>query len=383
MSGENPKDLKNIFNQTVVRAIAKQILYSYPAFDSFQFCDSIMLALPSLELKARARCITEHLYHFLPKDYAIALDILLNSLTRFGDKPLHDWGDFKYLPFLNYIEYYGLHDQTRSLNALRLMTCYFSGEFAVRPFLIHHPKQTLAALYEFATNNDARVRRLASEGARPRLPWGMRLQAFVKDPTPVIPLLNILYRDENEVVRRSVANHLNDISKDHEEIALEIAMGWIATNDTTHTRQLVSHGLRGLRKKGNPKACAFLNIAHDVAVDLVSFELLTSSIQMGEKLAFSIIFKILEPVSSQVVVQYKIHFCQKNGQYGSQIFKLVSRFITIGAVIKLEKSHHFKLISTRKYYTGVHKIEIIIAGLTCASDTFMLNVPSKEGKTQP
>ncbi len=367
------KSLKNFYNKAMVEDIAVRVGAAYKPFDCSAFIADVMLKLPSLELKGRALCIATALRKHLPSDYEKAIAILLHSL---GDDDgvgfMEGMGGFKYLPFLNFVGAYGLDQPELSLKTLRQMTKYFSAEFDIRPYLLFHRDLALAAAHKWAKDKDWRVRRLASEGTRPRLPWGLRLKELVADPAPILPILDALYTDPHEIVRRSVANSLNDISKDHPELAVTIAKRWKSENDTPETLQLLRHALRGLRKIGNKETLELFGFAHGAALRLEEFTLEKNTVAIGDIIAFSVSIFSEEQKAVRTEIQYAIHHQRKNGKTTAKIFKLAEREIIPGKNPTITSKHSFKEITTRRYYPGEHKIEILATGKSLGQKNFIL-----------
>lgn len=217
----NDRALKNMFNEQSVAALAAAIQKEYPAFDRQAFLARVFdEGWEARKLKERMRHITTALHDFLPQGYPTALDVLRRALPS-----LADYG-FEKMVFPDYVEVYGLDDWQASMPALEEFTQHVSAEFAIRPFIACHQDRTMAQMLEWARHEHPGVRRLASEGCRPRLPWGIRLPALQADPSPSLPILEQIKLDESESVRRSVANNLNDVSKDRPEVVIEVLRRW-------------------------------------------------------------------------------------------------------------------------------------------------------------
>ncbi len=367
------KSLKNFYNLDVVDDIASRISAAYRPFKREAFIADIMCELPHLELKARALCIAAALRKHLPQNYENALEILLQSLGGDnGSGGVEGMGGFEHLPFLNFVGQYGLDYPELSLNTLRRMTIYFSAEFDVRPYLLSHRELSLAAAHEWADDPDWRVRRLASEGTRPRLPWGMQLKYLVIDPALILPILDKLYADPHHIVRRSVANSLNDIAKDHSVLAVQIAGRWLGETDTQETLQLVRHALRNLRKTGDKETLELLGLAHGAKVELAEFTLNKTAIRIGEAINFSVTLFSREATPMRMAIQYAVHHIRKNGKTSAKIFKLAEREIMPGKNPTINARHSFKEITTRRYYPGQHKIEILTGGKSLGEKCFDL-----------
>lgn len=369
------KSLKNFYNQTVVEDIASGIAATYKSFQREEFVADVMSELPELELKARALCITAALRKHLPQDYAKAIDILVRSMGQDnGSDGFEGMQGFKHLPFLNFVESYGLPHPELSLKTLHKMTKHFSAEFAIRPYLLAHQELTFETIHKWSKDKDWRVRRLASEGTRPRLPWGLRLKEFVINPMPIIPILDALYTDENEVVRRSVANSLNDISKNHPVLAVEIATRWLQQNSTPETMQLVKHALRTLRKKSDKATSKLIGIAHNPELTLLEFKLEKDFVSIGDNIDFTLTLVSKEQKTMLLVIQYAIHHRRKNGTTHPKIFKLAEREIACGESVTISKKHSFRKLTTRSYYPGEHIIEIFAGGVSLDKKQFKLVV---------
>ena len=221
--------LKDFFNAGLVREIASNISRACPDFDAAGFVRVGLDGLDHLELTQRGWHLAEALQEYLPQPFSKAADVLVASLgpehagsDEFGMAP------FRYLPHVFFVQKYGLDDFEAAMRAQYELTKRFSAESSIRAFLVRYPEQTYARLLDWARDENVHVRRLVSEGSRPRLPWAPRLPAFQKDPQPVIALLELLKDDPERYVQRSVANNLNDIGKDHPEVAVAVCRRWSA-----------------------------------------------------------------------------------------------------------------------------------------------------------
>ncbi|HZG55623.1 DNA alkylation repair protein, partial [Paenibacillus sp.] len=222
-----PDALKDVYNRDFFEKVAAAARNAYPAFDREAFLARVFTpAWGALELKQRMRHGASALRASLPERYVEALDVVLAMADGCG-------AGLAQMMLPDFVEAYGLDEPDVSIPALARLTRYSSSEFAVRPFLVRYPERTLAAMLAWAEDESEHVRRLASEGSRPRLPWAMALPAFKRDPTPTLPILERLKADPSEYVRRSVANHLNDISKDHPRLALDVARRWKGVSPET------------------------------------------------------------------------------------------------------------------------------------------------------
>lgn len=372
-------DLKSIFDRALVADLAERVSSARPQFPKERFVREVMADLPALQLKARVRRITDGLRGHLPTAYGDALDVLLASLgPDDGSGGVEGFYGFRFMPFLGFVGTYGLDEPQRSLAALHRMTKYFSAEFDIRPFILRHPDMTMARIHEWAEDADWRVRRLASEGTRPRLPWGLRLQPFVADPTPVLAILERLRAEPHEVVQRSVANNLNDIAKDHPAIVVATAERWLASG-AKESAQIVRHGLRTLVKKGDSKALALLGFRGS-RVDLRKLKLTPRRLVLGGSLTFSFELVSKERKPATLSVDYVVHHRRANGTLSPKVFKLVRVTLAPGEVRRFGREHRIVPITTRRYYTGRHRLEIQVNGRVLGGADFQLSLGGKQNR---
>lgn len=255
--------LKHLLGAEAVECLAFNIRLAHPDFDGKGFKKLAINGLEPLELMPRARHLAAALRACLPSEYGKAVRILIDSMAKVesGDQGL---AVFFYLPHSFFISEYGLEAAGNggkdpfavSMKALHALTLRFTSEFAIRPFLIHQQERTLAQVMKWIDDPSPDVRRLCSEGARPRLPWGVRLPAFIKDPRPALPILEALKNDDSLYVRRSVANHLGDIAKDHPEWVVKTCYQWLRKDDSKEMKWVIRHAVRYVTKKGHAGAIA-------------------------------------------------------------------------------------------------------------------------------
>ncbi|MDY7079355.1 MAG: DNA alkylation repair protein [Chloroflexota bacterium] len=358
--------LKDLFNEQSVTGLAAAIQKEYPAFDSETFLARIFDAeWKARELKERMRHITTVLHDFLPSDYRTALDVLRRAAPL-----LTDYG-FVRMVFPDFVEVYGLDDWEASIPALEAFTPLASAEFAIRPFIARYTERTMAQMFEWAQHEDPHVRRLASEGCRPRLPWAMALPAFKADPSPILPILERLKQDESESVRRSVANNLNDISKDNPDVTIRVLQRWQA-DGAEEIRRITSHALRTLLKKGHPEALEILGYPSDPAIRVHNLTVEPDAVSMGGKVAFSFEIESRSDRPQNLMVDYVVHFMKANGRLAPKVFKLTKKTIRPGQVLRITKDFTFAPITTRKYYPGEHAIEPKVNGKSLGRVGFVL-----------
>ncbi len=345
--------LKNMYNKPYLEKFAGVFKELHPAFNSKQFLKLVFDSeWENRELKQRMSHIARCLHAALPGDYRKNISILKNAVPRFKG--------FLSMIFPDYVEQFGLDDPKTSVPALMLFTQYGSSEFAVRPFIIKYPKIMMPEMLKWAKHKNHHVRRLASESARPRLPWAIALPEFKRDPAPVLKILETLKADESEYVRKSVANNLNDISKDNPETTLKLANRWYGKNKNTDW--IVKHGLRGLLKKGNTEALQLFGWHGSKGIETSDFKLSSSRVPNGGKFEFSFSVTPVKPVNENVRLEYTIDFLTSTGKTGRKIFKITEGKMEKGRRYSFTRKHSFKDLTTRKHFKGKHKIAIIVNG---------------------
>jgi 3-methyladenine DNA glycosylase AlkC len=356
-----PEALKDLYTKELIVSLCKEFVSIDETFESAAFQKRIFdTSWDARELKDRMRHISETLHDFLPGDYREALRILKLVSPRFEG--------FEYMFIPGYVELYGLDDFEESVVALERFTEFASSEFAVRPFIKKYPGKMMKRMEEWCASDNHHVRRLASEGCRPRLPWAMALPGFKKDPGPVIRILKKLRRDESEYVRRSVANNLNDISKDHPQIVIDLAGKWIGR--TAQLDWIVKHGCRSLLKQGVVEALELFGLEDPKHVGVEDFHV-DASVRVGGALRFS--FELVsknEPLG-KLRVEYFIDFVKKNGASSRKIFKISEAHYPAQSK-GITRKHSFRIISTRNYYEGVHGVGVIVNGRELICGTFQL-----------
>ncbi len=358
-----PELLKNMYNRESLYEVAVAIQSVYNSFKVDEFIKSTMdETWNNLELKARCRKISMSLGMYLPEDYKEALSILEKSVTGFY---------FAFF-FPDFVEVYGQDDINwdLSISALERNTEYWSSEFAVRAFIIKDEERMMAQMRKWSKHKSEHVRRLASEGCRPQLPWGQAISKFKKDPTPVLPILEQLKTDTSTYVQKSVANNLNDISKTHPDLVISIAKDWYGKNKSTNW--IVKHGCRTLLKKGNRDVLALFGYDDTTSINIQDFTLETTSISIGENLTFS--FNILAKKATKTRLEYGIDYVKSNGKRNRKIFKISEVSLKENEKKSYMKKHSFADVSVRKHYPGIHSITIIINGVEKGKLDFELGV---------
>jgi 3-methyladenine DNA glycosylase AlkC len=369
--------LKNHFDQRVPRTLARQIATVWPPFRSTAFLADALRDYDALQLMDRGRHLARVLGRHLPPDYREALAILLESV---GDPPEKRTGDggmasFFYLPHVLFVSEFGLDHFEPSMRAQHLLSQRFTAEFSIRPFIERYERETLALLQRWARDPNAHVRRLVSEGTRPRLPWAGRLRRFQENPAPVLQLLELLKDDPELFVRRSVANNLNDIGKDHPELLVKLARRWMV--DAPPPRQaLIRHALRSLVKQGHRGALAVLGFKGAAPVGLDRVRITPARAMKGGRVTIAFTVRNRSMRAQRLLVDFTIHFVKADGSTSPKVFKLSVLHLTPGGEMRCRKSVTLAELTTRKHYPGRHIVDVLVNGHARTIGAFtILEVP--------
>lgn len=361
--------LKDIYDLAFLQRLADGVQAVSPSFSPSAFLESVLDAhWEQRELKDRMKRITQTLHAHLPGSFAEQIS-LLQQVVWEGQA-------LEQLFYPDFVEQYGLDHPEVAFQALEYFTPFASAEFAIRPFFLKYPNETLACMKAWSQHPDHHVRRLASEGSRPRLPWGMALKDFQRDPAPILPILHQLFLDPSEYVRRSVANNLNDISKDHPELAYQIGKEWLEKDASTNTQRLVKHALRTLLKKGHTRALLLFGFADPAAILLAEHWQSAPKITLGDRLQFGIKLVNQAQKAQLIRLEYGIDFQKKNGKTSRKIFQWSEKEIPPGTM-EWKKEQAFKDLTTRKHYPGKHRLVILVNGQEKGAMDFDLVVGEK------
>jgi 3-methyladenine DNA glycosylase AlkC len=366
--------LKAMYNEQFLRGFGQRIHSVYNAFDTERFVAAAMKEpWDELELKARMRQITETLGALLPDRYEDALDILF----AIDEECI----GFPYLFFPDFIEVYGQADEhwALSMKGLERFTGRSSAEFAVRPFLLREPERMMRQMEVWAKHPDEHVRRLASEGCRPRLPWGQALPVFKKDPVPVLRVLELLKADPSLYVRKSVANNLNDIAKDHPSVVLDTARRWKGVHPSTDW--IVRHGCRSLIRKADPEVMALFGYADSTETAPLTSETVLSVepsvLIIGGSCELHYGLRICEGEPVHIRIEYGIDFVKSGGRTSRKLFLLSDKTVPGGTSLKGTRTHRFADLTTRRHYPGEHRIALLVNGREVAHTFLQLNSHSE------
>ncbi len=371
---------KNLLNKNIIEGMASHFKRHWSTLDDKGFVADATKDLDSLELKARTNRITEMMIKYLPADFKEAGKIMLASLGSPLDddvsagtvdaKGISGWA---VTPLTHYVGLRGHDHFDLSMTLFKEMTKCASSEFGIRFFILESPRKTLSVLKTWTTDSNQHVRRLVSEGSRPRLPWAMSLPMYIKDPSPVINLLERLKDDDKEYVRRSVANSLNDISKDHPEIVVEIAAQWMK-GASKEREKLIRHACRTLIKSGHKKTLSILGYKFPKIMP-TCIDILTPEVLFGNALQFTVSLCSDSSRDQALMIDYIIHHKKSNGRKFPKVFKWKTTTLPAKKMLTSTKKHTIKKITTRVYYPGVHTVEVMVNGVSVAVADFRLLMP--------
>jgi 3-methyladenine DNA glycosylase AlkC len=368
---------KNLLNPALVQEAAAHLRRHWRGFDAAAFTAQATHGLDALEMKARAMQICAALEATLPDDFDRAAGLLESALAPMqgdevagpeGLKPgLRGWILW---PAGEYISRRGLAQPERALAALHAITQRFTAEFAIRPLIVQHPALCFTTLQRWTADPSAHVRRLVSEGSRPRLPWGLRLQELVKDPSPTLPLLRALQDDDSEYVRRSVANHLNDIAKDHPALVAAWVKEHLADAPAAR-RALLKHASRTLVKQGHAPTLKAWGLGAGFS-GTVALNVAPALVAVGDKVQLTLSLASSARKAQTLVVDYAVHHVKADGSTSAKVFKGWSLNLPPGGSITLQKSHSMRPVTTRRYHAGQHGITVQVNGREVAAGDFTL-----------
>jgi 3-methyladenine DNA glycosylase AlkC len=361
MADQAAPALKEIFNTERLNHIATEMTAVYPGFNAKAFLKMANDGLAELSIMQRMARVSECLHAVLPMSYEASLDVLRALAPRLNS-------GFVSISLPHYVATYGAHAFERSMDALKYFTTFGSAEFAIRYFLRNDLERVLAVMHDWSLDENEHVRRLASEGCRPRLPWSFRLEQIQADPTLAAAILDNLKADESLYVRKSVANHLNDITKDHPEWVLGLIEGW--SLDNKHTAWIAKHALRSLIKQGNQRALAIIGAGGKPEVEIIEVKVEPAVIALGEKITLSFSVKSTVEASQRLVIDYAIDYVKANGSASAKVFKLKALTLPGKATEFVARGQHIKELTTRKHYAGRHAVHVLVNGERLASTAF-------------
>jgi 3-methyladenine DNA glycosylase AlkC len=357
--------LKEMFNKPFYRHFAEAFAQADQNFNAQAFVREVTENLDALSLNGRLRNTAVVLQKYLPADFRKSVDVLFRAA------PLLKTG-YTALVLPDFVALYGKDHFDLSMEALKQFTLLGSSEFAIREFLKTDLVKTLAVMNKWAEDKNPHVRRLASEGSRPRLPWSFKLEQIIKEPKLTTGILEKLKADEELYVKKSVANHLNDISKDNTAYMLQLVKSWDSNHP--HTGWIIKHASRTLIKKGNKDSLSIFNFEKNVKVSLLKFKLHNAAIRLGEELQFEFDLVSEKKTPQKLVIDYTIHYSKSSGELSGKVFKLKEVTLLPGQQIHIIKKQVFKDLTTRKHYPGKHVLEIMVNGKVMGSKAFHLQL---------
>lgn len=360
--------MKDGLDTAAVERICDSLLAAGAEFPPESFKKDAHSSLAELELKQRVHHLIAVMGRYLPSFFPDAAKILGNIRNHWPDTTPRDEKDtmFAAWPIIDYVAEYGINHPKIALPLLRYLTPLFSAEFAIRPFLNLHAEETYNTMLLWCLDSDPHVRRLASEGIRPRLPWGKQLSQYIETPLPVISLLENLKDDPSDYVRRSVANNLNDISKDHPDLVIQTCQQWLSES-VSERQWVIRHATRTLVKSGHPAVFKLLGYTKKPQITIDSFGINQTSIKTGDTLALQLQVTSTSQTRQKVVIDYAVYYLKANGTSVAKVFKWKNLTLSPQQQTTLHKLQSFKKTSTRKLYSGAHSIEILINGKKSSS----------------
>jgi 3-methyladenine DNA glycosylase AlkC len=372
--------LKTFFSAALVRRLAADIERAHADFDTKAFVRSATKGLDDLELLDRGRHIARALARHLPPEYPRAIEVLVESL---GPEHATDelvgvgMAPFFYLPHTIYVTEHGLDHFELSMKAQHELTRRFSAESSIRPFIAKYPDRTFTTLRTWTRDPNAHVRRLVSEGIRLRLPWAMRVPWLDANPDRILELLELLKDDPASLVRRSVANNLNDLGKVHPRLLMVTAQSWLK-NATPERQALVEHALRSAIKRGNTDALRLLGYGKTPRVTVENAQFTPRRVTIGSSVSvrFTLNSKAREP--QDLLVDLAVHFVKARGVTSRKVFKLKRLQLPPRGKADLSLKISLKVHTTRKPQPGKHAVDVVVNGTSLPIGSF--NVISSGAK---
>ena len=362
--------IKDVYNKNFYKEFGKAATKVIPGFSSDKYIKAVYdHPFEKLEWKERLKLSTHILHTFMPDDFEIAAGFLCKIIDNLKDGD-HYTSTFPYLFFQDYIATYGIEHFRTSMKSIGHITTFISGEFAVRPFLLKYGQPATDIMLEWSHSPNHHLRRLSSEGSRPRLPWGVALQFLKKDPAPIIPILEKLKNDPSEYVRRSVANSLNDIGKDHPSLLIEIAKSWQGISKDTDA--IIKHACRNLLKQGHPEILTYYGL-DGKNVEISDLNILNTNIRTGEYLEFGFSLKNRIELPQHIRLEYAIYYLRANGSHTKKVFKISEKTYAPLEFTGITRRQSFRIITTKIFYEGTHYLSIIANGNEGSKQSFELN----------
>jgi 3-methyladenine DNA glycosylase AlkC len=360
--------LKNMYIPRFFEGFTAIVKEALPKFQKQEFIKQVFdTEWEAKELKQRVRAIATALKHHLPGSYDQQLAAIIRMIELCERKGIKS--GFEYIFFADFVEQYGLDEPNTSLKAIERITQFISCEFAIRPFLLKYPDKVMKQMLRWSKHPHPHVRRFSSEGCRPRLPWAMAIPHLKKDPSPILPILENLKNDESLFVRKSVANNLNDIAKDHPEVVIQLVKKW--KGNSKETDWIIKHGCRTLLKKADEKVYELFDLNGKTNCEIINLKLSKNKIKIGERLGFSFALNT-DKKPGKLRLEYAVYYVKSNGKQSRKLFKLAENNYQPNNQYSFKREQRFQDFTTRKHFPGKHKIGIVVNGQELASKEFML-----------
>lgn len=364
--------LKDVYSPEFYQIFSNSLKQVIRNFDESVFLNQIFTQdWPKKELKERMSHTAQVLRTILHPDYPKALMQIVEIIDL--QKRQHGNGfNFEFMFFPDFIQQFGLDDYQHSIAGIEKITQYTSCEFVVRHFLLRYPEQMVAQMTAWADHEHHYVRRLASEGMRTRLPWAIGVPLLKKNPELILPILEKLINDDSDWVRKSVANSLNDLSKDFPQISLNFTKQWIGHNEAVN--RALKHGARGLLKKGHSEMLSYFGIQSTVNIQSQWIGKRSDEVKIGDSFQFEFKITNLESKDVALRIEYRIYFLRGNQTHHAKTFKITEKQLAAKEALEIKKQHSFKLITTRKYHPGTHFISLVVNGMESEKQSFKLEI---------
>ncbi|RYD78229.1 MAG: DNA alkylation repair protein [Sphingobacteriales bacterium] len=363
--------LKNIYNDLFFAELKTSLQKAFNEFDYKSFLKEVQdKDWPLLELKQRMRRLSTALHNHFKGNYEKRLTQLLKLVDALPAQSKVQYSGLAYMYIPDFLAQYGLDNMNLSLKAMEKINLITSCEFAIRPYLLANEKIVMKQMLAWSKHPHENIRRFASEGCRPRLPWGAAIPSLKKDPSAIIPILENLKNDASVYVQKSVANNLNDISKDNPQLVIDIVKKWQGQSPVTDW--ILKHACRGLLKSGHKEVLQLFGTSASVQCDIKNFSIRPQQLKIGEPFSFEFKMNLKEKEDAKLRLEYAIYYQKANGTLSKKIFKINEGLYQHGKSYSFSRKHSFKDLTTRKHHAGKHIIAIVVNGNECSSIAFML-----------
>ena len=365
--------LKNIYNDLFFDELKTCLKKILPGIDTTRFQAAVKNKhWPTMELKQRMRQLSTVLHDHLPGDYKNKISLLIKLVDVLPANSKVQYSGLAYMYIPDFLAQYGLQNFAVSLKAMEKINMVTSCEFAIRPFLLADEKRVMKQMLAWSKHRHENIRRFSSEGCRPRLPWGAAIPSLKKDPSPVLPILEHLKSDTSVYVQKSVANNLNDISKDHPQLVIEIVKTWQGQSPVTDW--IIKHACRGLLKSGHKEVLHLFGTGSHIKCEVSNFKINKKTLPVGQQFEFSFELLLLDKADTKLRIEYAVYYQKANGTLSKKVFKINEGLYSPGRQYVIARKHSFKDLTTRKHHAGHHYIAIIVNGNEMVKKSFILTL---------